>query len=958
MAQTQLAATLRHIHRLAGVADGPPPTDTQLLQRFLADRDEAAFAALVERHGRMVFGVCRQVLQQRQDAEDAFQATFLVLARSAASIRAGAALPSWLYGVANRIARNARRAGGRRRWHERRAATVAQAEPGLDVAWRDLQAVLADEVSRLPEKFRAPFVLCCLDGRSKSEAAAQLGWKEGTVSWRLAEARKRLQQRLVRRGLTLSAALCAGAVTAADAATVPPVAAFNFVLGTAVGVSARVLALADGATRTLIAGKAKLATAVLLAIGVAGAGAQVHRGAAAPTAQAPPPAAERPAPAQPNAPEAVTVGGRVLGPGGQPVAGAEVLMTATDDNWKTEIVGRATSGTDGTFRLAAGQAAPAKRSRLIATAPGFGPDAQNANVPAKGDITLRLVKDVPVEGRVLDLEGRPVAGVTVRLLRIEAMEANDLTPVLKAWNPDGNRPSHLFDKSLYPVTPSGLPAPVTTGTDGRFRFTGLGGERMAVLKVEGPTIEHKTLHVLTRPGLDIAALTRPDPEKRMPGMPRATPPTVYGPTFDHLARPSKPIVGTVRDKATGKPVPGAHVNGHGAGAWWEDYASTTADEQGRFRLLGLPKGPTYSVTVSAGQAKGYLPAEKPVADSSGLDPVAADFELVQGVRVQGRVTDKATGRPVVAALWYFPLADNKYFNDLPGNDIYKHGIMGIRTDKDGRFSLLALPGSGVVKFRAEFERENYSNNPYTQATLDPAHRSRAHSIDPNDGLGENFLSAGGGVETLLFHNAYRLIEPEPGTTELACDVTFDRGKTLTGKVVDPDGRLLTGVKACGLTAFGGVASLKDDSFSAVALNPDRPRLLTFLQPERKLVGHATLGGTEAGPVSVQLQPWATLRGRLLDEEGKPLAGATARVSYSTYSARWLDGAVPRPPGADKTDAAGHFVIEGVQPGQEFNVVFQKSGHFRDIGSAYRNLSLKPVETRDLGDIPSKVYRIE
>jgi protocatechuate 3,4-dioxygenase beta subunit len=284
--------------------------------------------------------------------------------------------------------------------------------------------------------------------------------------------------------------------------------------------------------------------------------------------------------------------------------------------------------------------------------------------------------------------------------------------------------------------------------------------------------------------------------------------------------------------------------------------------------------------------------------------------------------------------------------------------MGLRTDKDGRFSLLALPGSGVLKFRAEFERENYSTNPYTQATLDPAHRSRAHSTDPNDGLGENFLSAGGAIETLLFHNAYRLIEPETGTTELTCDVTFDRGKALTGRIVDPDGRPLTGVKACGLTAFGGVASLKDDSFAAVALNPDRPRLLTFVQPDRKLVGHATLGGNESRLVTVQLQPWATLRGRLLDEEGKPLAGATVRASYSTYAARWLDGAVSRPPGADKTDAAGRFVIEGVQPGQEFNVAFQKSGHFRDIGPANRSLSLKPAETRDLGDIPSKVYRVE
>src|SRR5262249_39331829 len=171
----------------------------------------AAFAALVRRHGPLVMGVCRRVLRHHQDAEDAFQATFLLLTRRAASICRRAALASRVYGVARRRRRGGRAGGGPRRaraaagadgrqGRERRVTNVGHAQPDLEAAWRELQAVLAQEVERLPQKYQLPFVLCCLEGRSKAEAAAQLGWKEGTVSSRLAEARRRMQQRLARRG--------------------------------------------------------------------------------------------------------------------------------------------------------------------------------------------------------------------------------------------------------------------------------------------------------------------------------------------------------------------------------------------------------------------------------------------------------------------------------------------------------------------------------------------------------------------------------------------------------------------------------------------------------------------------------------------------------------------------------------------------------------------------------------
>src|SRR5262245_28968650 len=222
MLNRQQEVVLPHLCRLVGPSPGRDLSDGDLLESFLARCDGEAFAALVRRHGPTVLGVCRRVLRHTQDAEDAFQATFLVLARNARSIARRGALGSWLYGVAYRMALKARDDASRRRRHEHRAASRTEEQPACADTGDGVGPVLDEEVNRLPDKYRQPVVLCYFEGKTYQEAARLLGWPAGTTAARLARARALLHDRLVLRGVTLSSGalavrLAEGTAAAADA---------------------------------------------------------------------------------------------------------------------------------------------------------------------------------------------------------------------------------------------------------------------------------------------------------------------------------------------------------------------------------------------------------------------------------------------------------------------------------------------------------------------------------------------------------------------------------------------------------------------------------------------------------------------------------------------------------------------------------------------------------------------
>ncbi|HVS35732.1 MAG TPA: sigma-70 family RNA polymerase sigma factor, partial [Gemmataceae bacterium] len=285
--------------REAALPKGAGLSDGQLLGQFVARRDDGAFQALVRRHGPMVLAVCRRILRHVQDAEDAFQATFLVLAKKAAVVADREAVAGWLHGVAYRAALGARSAALRRRAKERQVEAMPHPIAPPQDDQRELLEMLDRELARLPEKYRLPVVLCELQGRSRKDAAKQLGLPEGTLSSRLAAARKTLAARLSAGGAISAAALGTLFTEGARAICVPGPLLLSTVRAVGGVVPAGVAALTEGVMKSMLLTKLKAtAWGLLLAASLSvGAVVLTYRPASAqsaPTGQ--PPAAAKSSP--------------------------------------------------------------------------------------------------------------------------------------------------------------------------------------------------------------------------------------------------------------------------------------------------------------------------------------------------------------------------------------------------------------------------------------------------------------------------------------------------------------------------------------------------------------------------------------------------------------------------------------------------------------------------------------
>jgi RNA polymerase sigma factor (sigma-70 family) len=963
MVNAQLHRVLRYLGSLHDVQALTEASDAQLLERFTVGHDEAPFAALVRRHGPMVWSVARRVLAHVQDTEDVFQATFLLLACKAASIRKAESVGSWLHGVAHRLALKARLQQARRRSREKRAADMRKASPAGGTSLSEVAVALDGALDALPEKYRAALVLCYLEGQTQEQAARRLGCPLATVRTRLARGRKLLRDRLAKHGLTLSTAGLATLLIASAAPAAAPAvlvkAAVQAALPFAAGQSAAALCSAQAAglvnegLQAMFLTKLKTATALVVAaclvVGAAAlsqqglAGNEVEKPQAAVT---PPPAVpeatlptgkETKLPAPPDQ-DSITYGGRVLAPDGRPVAGAKLYMTLAwgYPHHPSPSPEYATTGPDGRFHFEVPKTKFAEWSTVVAAAAanyGVGWVQVPADSP-RDDLTLRLVEDdLPLTGQIVDLEGKPIRNATLTVLQINAAPRGDLGPFLDAVKAKKAMRLQLEQRYLKRYTIA-VPLQAKTDAAGCFRLAGIGRNRLVAAQLDGPTIVSQHLHMLTRTG-ETVPVTEHKGDREYGEQNTVT--TYYGANFRHVVAPSKPIVGAVRDKETKKPIAGVTVRSlaltdrrYSRSSF--DLVRTTTDAQGRYRLTGMPKRQGNLISADADSDVPYVAISKEVPDSPGLDPVTVDIELPRGVWIEGKITDKVTGEPMKASLEYFAMYGNPNLPGYPGFDgTFSFDRLGVGAKEDGSYRVAGLPGPGLI-------------------AVYPAkgHHVRAHErVDEYGTTEESMSTSPYHISFTSNYAALARVDPPKGVDSVKRDVTLDPGWTVKGTVLGPDGKPLGGARVMSLNGYRiwwEREPLQTAEFTGW-FNPRLPREFLFRHLEKQLVGVARPPKENGGAVTVRMERGAAATGRLVDANRRPRVGVDLEVRFHPKGwESWIDYRPQR----IQTDGEGRFCLEVLLPDYEFRL--------SDDEGEFPFAAPPSGQAKDLGDVRMKPSR--
>jgi len=686
--------------------------------------------------------------------------------------------------------------------------------------------------------------------------------------------------------------------------------------------------------------------------------------------------------------------GQVLDPDSKPLAGANVYFVFYTNFTHPKLPPpklRATTGSDGRFHFTMEQsefdawraAHPwgvlddvsfRNDSRIVVQAAGHGPVWQPAfifdrtgklrqrmletypedaaAISREQKPVLRLVKDdVPLVGRVLDTNGQAISGVTISVLGIEPVKNEDLTDWLStAEGKDASLVKLMKHASVArfeggsfadggmsaDVLPQIMPAAVTDA-DGRVSLTGIGRERLAMLRIEGPTIKSACM---------VAARTRPGTPLMIPfHIPwRSATVTFYGATFEHVARASVPIVGTVRDKQSGKPLPGVTIQAHkladnpaAQSFIVARYFRTTSDDKGRYRLTGMPIRKGSELLAIPPQGQPYLMSKRTVDVSAENDSVQADFELKRGVLIRGRITDAETGAAVQrCAVNYYVFRNNPCYKEAPGFDGASEVVGPYMTDREGRYAVPGLPGRGIVTVRAGYPLR--------------ADMGKIPELSKGGGIHDKVAPA---PPDLARTNALAEVDPAEGAESFELDFQLDPGQVLRGTVLDTEGKPLKRAHFRGATESGSSwAPLDSAQFLVKGYRPDKPRTLVFVHLDRKLSGSVVLKGKQAGMLSVPLQPWASVTGRLVDGDGKPIAGVELQDSHLP-TRLWVKGPNGESSRMDQscvTDTDGRFCIEGLAPGLKCRprVFDKKAGKYLSMGTF--EVALEPGEAKDLGEV--------
>ena len=658
--------------------------------------------------------------------------------------------------------------------------------------------------------------------------------------------------------------------------------------------------------------------------------------------------------------------GRVLDPDGRPVAGAAIHVWRhySEDGWNhTDPVthgqrGRvAVSGPDGRFHFELDRS-PSDfpyydypvwhEAKIAAGAPGYGPAWIVAGSLLKGgEATLQLVRDdVPIRGRVVDTQGRPVAGVTVRAYWIFAVNAGiDPGSLIAAGEFQDNKATSYYRDPTW----LGRQGTWTTDADGRFEVRGVGARPDHLARLGRPRagtsrgLRHgaAVANAAQATAAAVGQVAGNDVDIRPWPRPRS-----IGATFELIIGPSKPIIGVVRIKGTGRPAAGITVRGiePTTGTWI--YAR--ADQDGRFRILGLPKAGVYQLRTEARSGvEPYLNATPlTVGDTEGLKPIEAAIEVPRGVIITGRLIDQATGRPVRAA-------HVKYVK-LPTNPNDGYTGTGHSGAVDPTFKMTVPPGEGLIYANVRGEE-----TPYTRARLRKEDKGKGIG-GPGDGEAMTI--------TLNSYHAYKFIDVPADARDFTVDLELTRGLTRKGRVVDLDGKPVAGARCYGLESTWRPSSRRSrtTTFEVHGLEPGYPRQVIFAHKGRRLVGAVTLKDEDLkseAPLEVRLGPPCSVKGRLVDEDGLPLAGATLSV-MSYYGPGDYDSLLTGP-GAlwpdDETitaDSDGRFEVTGLKPGVRCFIgvrIKARPNTRTDTGQVFRNIVPERLgEVRDVGEVKVKV----
>jgi len=1021
-------------------------SDRSLLQRFVEAADQAAFAALVARHSKMVLGVCKRGLPTDQDAEDACQAVFLILARKAPGTRWQASLGNWLYTTARKVARNVRRAAVRRAAREGRAARPESVAPADSMTGRELAAVLDEELDNLAPRYREPLVLCYLEGLTRDEAAARLGVPVATLKSQLERGRKKLADAITARGCTFGGALLATAAATTVGASVPKLN--DTILAAVSGKPTEtVAALVKREAMNGMLRKAKYALLALIGLGVVGFGA-VGLGAvvrqppearppavdATPTADPASESAGNPA-EEPGKPAAGASGrtfaGKVLGADGKPVPGAKIYYCFPDRGAAEipAVPSRATTDPDGRFTFTLGERDipntavavgndPMRGGFLVAKAPGHTWVWEQINA-ATGEVVLTCAADtVPVRGRIIDLQGQPIAGVRVTPLGVAAPAKGDFSAFLKAFERGEavsgavrrHLPNFWHDYSAIQRRPSPLLPATTTDAKGWFQLDGYAADRVVEVRLEGDAIETQDVYFVTGKPAPLPVpkpLTEADDPAgffRREMVPQREPKVLKANGDSYAAAPGLVVTGVVRDAASGKPVAAAVVETYrlaGQRLVQNAIYHTLTDAEGRYRLGGLPVAHGSAVRVRNTGDVPLLPAVKDIPETKLFVPAALDVALDRGVWVEITTTDRATGKPVAGNVSYFVMPLDKKEPPGTGRDPLRIYDSRIPVPNDGRLRIAVIPDRpAVLAFSAS---SNLVSSRYPIA---------ADAVKRQEAL----RGASPGLATQNY-NAFADVNPKAGSDPVPVRLTLDSSRRVEGKLIGPDGKPVSGALASGLLHdwyTEPLMPLRGAEFAVLGAGAEHPRLICFSQPQSKLAGFVVVRGDEKEPLVVKLQPAASVRGRLVDDAGRPVkqarlgfvelplartgeyhstetgvflrdrlgsagnvattikkdgtvvttdlgpnAGAMAGMRMNTINA---DGSVTttgRPDPEPVTDADGRFTVSGLIPGLKYHLVWKDARRPRPPatddwkGIVFRDVVFKPGEGKDVGEVKSE-----